>query len=137
MPEKNQTKSNCPNHETSIVWEESGFIPPLFCRTVIEFLHRLYNEDIENIYDTGIIMDNICDKNEETIPGCSEYIFTNREKMYQFAKEMNIPAGDMNDRDIADEIMCRLINEYIGEKRVCIKRSGIMEVLYKISSCIA
>ena len=136
MPETNLTKSNCLNHETSIVWDETGFIPPVFCRTVIEFLHRLYNEDIENIYETDIVMDQICDTGQKTISGCPEYIFRDREKMYGFAGEMNIPVGKMNDAEIADEIVCKLIDEYTGNETVCTKKSGIMEVLHKISTCI-
>jgi len=137
MPEINQRKSNCPNHETSIVWDEAGFIPPVFCRTVIEFLHRLYNDDIENIYDTDIVMDYICDTDEKTISSCSEYIFRDREKMHRFAVEMNVPVGNLNDTEIADEIIYRLIHEYTGDETACTKKSGIMEVLYKISTCIA
>lgn len=57
--------------------------------------------------------------------------------MYHFADEMNIPAGEMNDTEIADEIICRLIDEYTGDKFAFTDRSGIMEVLYKISTCIA
>ena len=137
MPERSINKSNCPNLETSAVWEEAGFIPPAFCRTLIEFLHRLYNDDIENIYDIDILRDQICVTGEKTISGCSEYIFTDRERMYHFADEMNIPAGEMNDAEIADEIICRLIDEYTGDKFAFTDRSGIMEVLYKITTCIA
>ena len=49
----------------------------------------------------------------------------------------SFPVGEMNDTEIADEIICRLIDEYTGDKFAFTDRSGIMEVLYKISTCIA
>lgn len=137
MPFMNQTLSNCMNYETSTVWEEAGFIPPVFCMTVIEFLHRLNNNDMENIYDAGIISGMICDTDNKTFQGCSKYIFTDMERMHRFAEEMNIPVRRMSDTEIADEILCRLIYEYTGIKTNNIKESGIMEILYKISECIA
>jgi len=136
-PETNQTLSNYPYHETSIVWDETGFIPPVFCRTIVEFLHILNNNDIENIYDADIIHDLICETVENTISGCSEYIFTDREKMYRFAGEINVPVGNMNDTEIADMILCRLIDEYTGDNTNSAEREDITEVLYKISTYVA
>lgn len=137
MPKTDQTLSDCPNHETSIVWDEAGFIPPVFYRTMIEFLHRLNSDDIENIYSVNVTSNHTCETGEKISSGCSEYIFTNRERMYRFAEDMNIPAGNMTDTDIADEILRRLIDEYTTGNSILPKRSGIMEVLYKISTCIA
>lgn len=118
IPETSQTLSNYPNHETSVLWDEAGFIPPPFFRMVIEYLHRLNNDDLENIYDKEIYPCLICEEGKKTISDCSEYIFTDRERMYSFAGDMDIPAGEMNDTEIADLILCRLINEYSGENRL-------------------
>ncbi|MBN1432358.1 MAG: hypothetical protein JW931_06260 [Methanomicrobiaceae archaeon] len=137
MPEKNEIISNHPVHETSTVWKEAGFIPPSFCRTIVEFLHRLNSDDIENIYDTDIIPNLIRGIDKKSISGCSVYYFTDLERMYSFAEDMDIPAGKMNDVEIAGEILYRLINEYIDDNPDFKKKSGILKILSGISTCIA
>ena len=137
MPEKNKIISSYPIHETSTVWEEAGFIPPAFCRTIVEFLHRLNSDDIENIYDTDIIPNLIRGIDKKSISGCSVYYFTDLEKMYSFAEDMDIPAGKMNDKEIAEEILYRLINEYLGDNPYFRRKSGLTALFPGISICIA
>lgn len=114
MPDTDETISSNPEHETSILWEEAGFIPPVFCRDIIEFLHRLNSDHIENVNEADLIS-GLIRHDEKTVSGCSEYIFTDRERMYCFAGEMGIPDGNMSDTEIAEEILFRLIKEYTGD----------------------
>lgn len=135
MPESYDTIPTDPIHETSAVWREAGFIPPDFLRTVVEILHRLNNDDIGNTYYLGIIPELIKEVDEKNISGCSEYVFTNKEKMYHFAEEMNIPTKGTSDLEIAEEIFFRLIDEYIEEPFIFHKKEYVIELFSRFSTC--
>lgn len=137
MPKTNNNTSNCPNHETSVIWDEAGFIPPIFCRIIVEILHRLFNDGIENIYETDIITDHIHYEGDSAIGGYRKYFFTNRKRMILFAEEMNIITEKKSDIEIADKIISSLIGDYTGEKSVYTYRQDIVEVLNKIPRSFA